>query len=869
MPDIFLRQGEPNPNDIVLRDPTFVTSDQSLAAGNQSITASAPLVTLLVGAIALLAGVTTVTASAPTAAVAATVSLAAGQASTTISAPAPTLVAVVSLAAGNQSVTVSAPTASLVLQLTAGAVTVQVSAPTATRSTAVSLRYDGFDREILLAANIYDTDLTEVAPEDSPLAISAAFMAGVLSGDPNDRYFWDFGIIGASEPTSFIHVAISLRDYWNTVVKPMFPHINDAPWPPFTIRLKLGQDETTNTFYVIPDDFAIDFVFFRNNPNGPNGSLAIDAQVATYPSPNEETYTVSWGGTLGISADDYPVIGIRGEDFLPAPEHDFFEIYFDPFQTGFEPENRSTLHLAFAMDPICPTVYVRAPTAVLNTGSPQSLAAGTPNVQISAPTATLVADVQLQTTLKFWILSPFLGNEFDPQVAGTTAKVRMALDLQNPVDEGFEVFLGEQPIFFISDYIVDGKVVRADETFPTPWPTAFWRLYLRYEFIESADNWIAPAIHLLRVGENNEIIEEHDLPIDSLTDFELRASGFITWSVPTGADADRIAISIIADPDFSVATLLKVNEADPNWLETDLIDRHIEFSAPAVTLDATTALAAGNQSVTLSAPTATVTVSAVSVAAGLSSVEASAPSATLTTGGVALLAGAATISLVAPDVTLDAPTGDQTLGAGLSSVMASAPAVTLVPGDVTFDIPDNAPVISVSAPDADVALPLSAGGNTVQVIAPIATIEQGEPPEDVVGPPLYYPTYPAFKQEEAEYAGVAAMRFGFEDRVNRAQVSATGAHLTAAPRGLAQTERVTVPVMSLTAAPGGDLQQERSTAALAAVRVVPSGLAAQEAHPDPVPVTLRAINESGAISGSRRAALLADDDDLLLITEVL
>jgi len=292
----------------------------------------------------------------------------------------------------------------------------------------------------------------------------------------------------------------------------------------------------------------------------------------------------------------------------------------------------------------------------------------------------------------------------------------------------------------------------------------------------------------------------------------------------------------------------------------------VTLSAPAATVSGDTSLLAGAASITVSGPAVTID-TFTTVNAGDVVVSVHAPAATLL-GDTPVTAGAPSITVTAPDATLVSSGGVGELAAGLAQVNLIAPGAQVVPGAISLPVTET--VIAITAPAADVSLVLDAGGNVVLISAPDASIEQGLPPlePDPVGPPPLY--YPAFRQEEAAYVGVAAMRVGFEDRVNRGQVTATAARVTLAPRGIARTERVTVPVVALTAAPDSVVRQERVLPPLVAkVHVVPSGLLSREASPDATAPTLRAVNESRAVSGSRRAVLLADDDDLLLITEVL
>ena len=172
-----------------------------------------------------------------------------------------------------------------------------------------------------------------------------------------------------------------------------------------------------------------------------------------------------------------------------------------------------------------------------------------------------------------------------------------------------------------------------------------------------------------------------------------------------------------------------------SWQGGEVVLQSIAISAPAQSQLVAITLAAGQNTVTVSAPTVpslaltmpqtvnTVTISApaqsqlveITLAAGQNTVDVTAPVATgvFDAGGTNLTAGQNTVTISAP---AQAQLVEITLAAGQNTVTISAPTVP----SVALTMPQTVNTVTVSAPAQSqlVAITLAAGQNTVTISAP-------------------------------------------------------------------------------------------------------------------------------------------------------
>jgi hypothetical protein len=133
-------------------------------------------------------------------------------------------------------------------------------------------------------------------------------------------------------------------------------------------------------------------------------------------------------------------------------------------------------------------------------------------------------------------------------------------------------------------------------------------------------------------------------------------------------------------------------------------------------------LTASAQTITVVAPTATLTAGASSQAAGAQIVTVVAPTATLAAGAASLAAGANTVTVIAPAVTVSLAT---IRAAGEQTIAIVAPDVTLTAGSVTLAAGEQ--IVTVTAPTASANSGISraAGEQSIAISAPIATLTVG------------------------------------------------------------------------------------------------------------------------------------------------
>jgi hypothetical protein len=334
VPDIFLRQGEPNPNDIVLRDPTITSAPpQTLLAGDQFLTVSSPSVALVL-AISLLAGAQSITASAPVVKLALVIP--AGANSITISAPAPKL---------NQRLhyNVSLPSIS-----------------------------DGMispNRDVGLELNI-----DQSSPAFGGVALDKAFLAD--TGDntaPSHEFIYPWDV-------STFALIFSLRDTWLSRIYPFIPD-NSLVWPRTRFQVIVNQSDSEPDLQNLETQYATLVHICRYAPS--SGGIV---DWFTFPFDSGGFYDVFWEeqdaqGAFGD--EDYPIAIVTAETLSGTGT-------VNVVTGGQRTNSPSVLEAEVFQD--THVIHLSAPALQV---PPFTITAGTPSITLSAPAPTLVTTISL------------------------------------------------------------------------------------------------------------------------------------------------------------------------------------------------------------------------------------------------------------------------------------------------------------------------------------------------------------------------------------------------------------------------------------------------------------------------------------------
>jgi hypothetical protein len=196
--------------------------------------------------------------------------------------------------------------------------------------------------------------------------------------------------------------------------------------------------------------------------------------------------------------------------------------------------------------------------------------------------------------------------------------------------------------------------------------------------------------------------------------FYHKKSGQTNWTLITTVNDTLLSgsfyISLLSSN--STAQFDNVMASSSNITLENVGSANIQVSAPAQTELHEITLAAGANTINVSAPAPTVHLL---IPAGLVQISISAPDATLVEEGTTnLSAGGNTINVSAPAVTVHLTTL-----AGLQQINISAPTGTVL---AEISLTAGGTEIQVSAPSTTMHLSIPAGGNTVEITAPLAII---------------------------------------------------------------------------------------------------------------------------------------------------